>query len=134
MQANPYQQYKEQSLSTLTPGELLVKLYDEIIKQLRIAKLGIEKKDFGSVNNALDKTQTILGTLESSLNMDYEVSKNLRELYIFMAQQLMQANLKKDVGPIDDCLPLVRDLRESFDQADKITRMEKRGTVRSKAV
>lgn len=119
---NPYQQYKEQSLSTLAPGELLVKLYDEMIKQMRIAVLGIEKKDFAKVNDSLVKAQSIVGTLESSLDMQYEVSQNLRQLYIFIAKQLMQANIKKDIGMIEDCIPIVRDMRDSFEQADKITR------------
>ena len=73
--ANPYQQYKEQSLNTLSPGEIVVKLYDELIKQMRISLIGIEKKDYAQVNNALNKAQTIIGTLESSLDMKYEVSK-----------------------------------------------------------
>lgn len=134
MAQNPYQQYKEQSLATLAPGELLVKLYDEMVKQMRIAMLSIEKKDYGAVDKSLEKTQTILHTLDSSLNMQYEVSANLRDLYIFIARQLLQANLKKNPKMIEECVPLVRDLRDAFEQADKITRMQQHATTRSNAV
>lgn len=132
--ANPYQQYKEQSLSTMAPGELLVKLYDELIKQMRIAVLGLERKDFGSVNDSLNKCQTILGTLDSSLNMSYDISQNLRDLYVFMAKQLMDANMKKVAKPINELIPLVRDLRDSFDQAEKSVRKQQRTPVGGKAV
>lgn len=129
---NPYQQYKEQSLSTLTSGELLVKLYDESIKQMRIALNGLEKKDYGVVNESLNKVQTILHTLDSSLNMQYEISANLHDLYIFISKELRDANLKKEGSHIEDCIPLMRELRDSFEQADKITRMQSAG-VRGQA-
>lgn len=122
--ANPYQQYKEQSLSTLTPGELLIKLFDELVKQMTLAKIKIGVKDYGAVNNALVKSQTILNTLANSLDMRYPISKELKSMYAFILQQLLQANLKKDSKIIDDCIPLVRDLRESFDQADKLSRKQ----------
>lgn len=121
---NPYQQYKEQSLSTLTPGELLIKLFDELSKQMTLAKIKINDKDYGAVNNALQKCQTIVNTLSSSLDMRYPISKELRSMYAFISGQLLQANLKKNAKIIEDCLPLVRDLRDSFDQADKISRKQ----------
>lgn len=120
--ANPYQQYKEQSLSTLTQGELLVKLYEELIKQLTLAKIKIPQKDFGAVNNALSKCQVIVNTLSDSLDMRYPISKELREMYIFISHHLLQANLKKDAKMIEDCIPLARDLRDSFEQAEKLSR------------
>lgn len=132
--SNPYQQYKEQSLSTMAPGEILVKLYDETIKQMRIAELGIEKNDLGSLNKALNRAQAILATLEDSLNNDYEVSANLRNLYVFIAKQLLEANVKKDTSYIKECIPLVRELRDSFDQAEKLSRIQQRAIVGGKAV
>ncbi len=122
--ANPYQQYKEQSLSTLTPGELLVKLYEELAKQLTLAKIKINTKDYAAVNAALTKSQTIVATLADSLDMRYPISKELRDMYIFIAQQLLQANLKKDAKIVEDCIPLVRDLRDAFEQANKISRKQ----------
>lgn len=120
--ANPYQQYKEQTLSTLTPGEILVKLYEELAKQLTLAKIKINQNDLGAVNAALTKSQAIVSTLSNSLDMRYPISGELRDMYIFISQHLLQANLKKDSQMVDDCIPLVRDLRDAFEQADKINR------------
>lgn len=119
---NPYQKYKEQSLSTLTQGELLVKLYEELIKQMKLAVMSIEKKSYDTANNALMKCEVILNTLDSSLDTQYELSKNLRDLYIFIAKQVHQGNIKKDIKLIQDCIPLIRDLRDAFDQAEKENR------------
>lgn len=134
MQTNVYQQYKEQSLSTMSPGEILVKLFDELIKQMHIALRGLEKNELGVVNDALTKSTIIVSTLESSLNMKYEISDNLHNLYIFIGQQLIEANEKKEAQPVLDCMSLVRDLRDSFEQADKISRKEQRSNLGRRAV
>ena len=122
MAVNPYQQYKEQSLNTLAPGELLVKLFDELIKQMRLSVIAIGKKDFGMANDALSKAQTIVSTLAGALDMRYPIAKELREMYIFFAKQLHEANLKKDSPTVEAIIPLVKDLRDSFEQAEKISR------------
>lgn len=127
MMNNAYAQYKNQSLSTLTSGELLVKLFDEMIKQCRIAELSIDKNDMVSANASLQKAQTIVSTLAGSLDMRFPISSELRELYIFFAHQLLEANTKKDVKIIAGILPLLKDLRDSFSQADKISRMNTAG-------
>ena len=125
--ANPYQQYKEQVLSTLGPGEILIKLYDELVKQMMIAKIKIDQDDFAAANLAFGKSQTIVTTLADSLDMQFPISGELRQLYIFFAKQLLDANLKKDVEIINDCIMLVKDLREAFSEANKITRRQQAG-------
>jgi flagellar protein FliS len=132
MMNNPYQQYKEQSLSTLAPGELLVRLFDESIKQLRLSCIGIGKKNLGMANDALNKAQTILTTLTTSLDMRYPISQELRDMYVFLIRQIHEANLKKDASLIEGILPLLKDLRDSFDQAEKISRRQQH--VRGRAV
>ena len=120
---NPYQQYKEQSISTLAPGELLVKLFDESIKQMNLAKMAIQNNpDLSVANDCLNKALTIIYTLTTSLDMRFPIANDLRNMYIFIVKQIHTANMKKDVDVIEETLPLIKDLRDSFDQADKINR------------
>ena len=46
MYTKGFQQYKEQSIDTMTPGELLLTLYDELMKRLTRAEIALEKGDF----------------------------------------------------------------------------------------
>ncbi len=132
---NPFAQYKEQSLNTLAPGEVLVKLFDELLKQCRIAVIAIrDKKDLAQANDSLTKSQTIVSTLAASLDMRYPISKELRDMYIFLAQQLLKANLQKDVRIIESCVPIMRDLRDSFEQAEKISRRQQASPVGGRAI
>ena len=46
MYQNGYQQYKMQSVNTMTRGEMLLLLYDELVKRLTKAELALEKEEF----------------------------------------------------------------------------------------
>ena len=56
MAANAYSEYKKQSLQTLTPMEIVVKLYDEAEKQMNIAIMSIDGKNYAAANKSLQKT------------------------------------------------------------------------------
>ena len=122
MPVNPYQQYQRQSVMTMTQGEMLTKLYDEVIKQMSGAKICLTEKDLSGVNNALQKAQRILFYLKSTLDFKYEISGNLDALYDFFIERTVQANLKKDAAMLDEIIPMIEDLRDTFVQADRKAR------------
>lgn len=53
MALNPYQKYQQQSVMTMTPGEMLTRLFDELIKQLSAFKEYNSQKDYALANDAL---------------------------------------------------------------------------------
>lgn len=122
MAQNPYQKYQQQSVMTMTPGEMLLKLYDEVITQLTAAKQFNEEKDIQKANAAFQKAQKILRYLDQTLDPQYEISASLSALYDYFIRRLVDANLHKDNGPIDEVLPMVAELRDTFAQADKASR------------
>lgn len=122
MPVNPYQRYQQQSVMTMTPGEMLLKLYDEVITQLSAVRQFNEEKDYQRSNAALKKAQRILRYLDQTLDPQYEISGSLSALYDYFIRRLVDANLHKDNAPIDEVLPMISDLRDTFAQADKNTR------------
>ena len=113
---NAYSAYEKQSLTTLTPMEIVVKLYDEAERQMNRAIFYIGEKNYESSNNCLKKTQDIVNALRSVLDMDIPISKNLDSLYEFFNRQLIEANVKKDVEIIKELLPMFADLKDAFSQ------------------
>ncbi len=116
MPSNAYSQYKKQSLQTLTPMEIVVKLYDEAEKQMNIAINSIGEKNYEQANKSLQKTQDIVNALRSVLDMSIPMSKDLDALYDFFNRQLVTANMKKDTKMIKELIPLFADLRDAFAQ------------------
>lgn len=122
MALNPYQKYQQQSVMTMTPGEMLTRLYDELIKQLSAFKEYNSQKDYSHANDALQRAQKILRHLNATLDFKYEVSSGLSSLYDYFIRRTVEANLHKDDAPVDEILPMITELRDSFIQADRLAR------------
>ena len=122
MTRNPYAAYKQQSVMTMTPGQMLIAVFDELIKQLKIAQLSFEDNNLSEINRSLLKAQKIITELRTTLNFDYEISKNLNDINNFLNRAIINANVKKDPSELDDVLQIVTELRDAFSEAEKSTR------------
>lgn len=119
MSAYAYDQYQKTTVETISPGKLLIMLYDGMIKNLGRVGEAIENQDVPAAHAGILATQNILVELMATLNMDYKISESLLALYEFMYNQLVEANIKKDSRLILEVQELVIDLRQTWDQAIK---------------
>ena len=55
MNINGYQQYKQQSISTMTKSEMLILLYDESIKRLALAQIALEKENYEQFEDSVTR-------------------------------------------------------------------------------
>lgn len=114
---NPYQQYKENAILTASPEELVLMLYNGIIRFIEEAKGAIEKKDYMAANNSIQRAQDIITELMLTLDMNYDISKNLYSLYDYMLRRLIDANVKKDVTILEEVKGFVIELRDTWSVA-----------------
>lgn len=121
---NQYSQYKKQSVSTMTPVEIVIKLYSEIERQLAIAVKCVEAKDYKKSNAAFIKAEDCIDALREALDMSIPISKNLESLYIFFYKEMVKANVSKDCTEIEKIIPMIADLRDAFTQISQMTREE----------
>ncbi|UNO48797.1 MULTISPECIES: flagellar export chaperone FliS [Alicyclobacillus] len=110
--------YKSTAVQT-SNEKLVVMLYDGWLSALEIAKDAIEAGDLARAHTQLVKAQNIVNELNNTLDMQYEVSKQLRQLYEFFLRQLVEANVQKSVQPIVEQYPIVKGLRDTWEQAIK---------------
>lgn len=125
--SNPYSAYKKQSVTTMTPVEVVIKLYSESERQLAIGVNAIGEKDIAKAHNAFIKAQELLGALRGSLDMDVPVSKNLDQLYAFFQKTAETANMKKDEKSAEEVkkvIPMIAELRDAFTQISQMTKEE----------
>lgn len=115
MNSYAYQAYKNTQVATASPGALILMLFDGAIKFSNQAVKCIEQSDFAGANEKLLRSQDIMSELISSLNMDVgEISNNLYQLYSFVCQLLVQANVEKDAKVINQAVGLLRELRDMW--------------------
>ncbi|KJS15916.1 MAG: flagellar biosynthesis protein FliS [Peptococcaceae bacterium BRH_c4b] len=112
--ANPYQQYKANSINSASPGELTLMLFNGVIKFIKAAIAAVEEKTYEKVNENLISAQDIISYLSSTLNMNYEIAKNLSSLYDFMYSHLVTANIKKDGAAMKEVAELIEGLRDAW--------------------
>lgn len=116
---NGYSQYKTQSLSTMTQGEILIMLYDEVSKRLLRAEMSIETQDWQVFDESLERARKIITELRNSLDMKYDISISLYRMYDFFLFKLAKASASRKVIDIEELKPLVKDLRDAFKEASK---------------
>ncbi|MDW5300033.1 MAG: flagellar export chaperone FliS [Sedimentibacter sp.] len=122
---NPYEQYKRNSINTMTKGELLVLLFDEAIKKLNLSKILMENEDYKNANINIEKCRKIFNYLIVTLVEKYKLSQELSEMYMFFNKELIKASSMKSITNIDNILPMVKDLRNTWAEADKISKTGK---------
>lgn len=123
-QTNAYNAYKQNSVTTASPGELTLMLYNGCLKFLGKAKVAIEQKNIQEKNINLQKSQAIISELMSTLNMDMPIAKQMLPLYEYMNRRLIEANIKSDTSIIDEVEGLVTEFRDTWKEVIKITRQQ----------
>jgi flagellar protein FliS len=124
MAANPYMQYKQAASVTMTPIELLIALYDKCIVETRKAIEFIGQGNFIKAGNSINHVERIVDEFRYALNMKYDISQNLKQLYVWMKQVLINSNLKKDTKALEELIPFFTELRDTFAEASKIAQSE----------
>ena len=121
--------YKQNSVTTASPGELTLMLYNGCLKFLTKAKNSIEDKNIQEKNTNILRAQAIIAELMSTLNMDIEISKQMLPLYQYMNRRLIEANIKNDTAIIDEVIGLTTEFRDTWKQVIQMTRQQQYGNV-----
>lgn len=120
MQQNPYQKFMQQSVTTMTPGQLVVALYDKAITELNKAVYYIEEEpSIPKAHNSIIRVLDIVDTLDSHLKEKYEISKSLAAMYQYFRESLTKANVKKDASILKELIPFFQEIRDAFAEASK---------------
>lgn len=114
-----YQAYKKQSLTTMTQGELLLVLYDELIKRLMRAELALEKQDYQIFDQSIGRSSEIVDYLNSTLDRSISISVELARMYDFFKFYLARIEAGRDGKKIEELKNLVKELRGAFAEAEK---------------
>lgn len=122
MENHGYQHYRdqqEQNILDMKPNELLLALYDGLVKQLLRCDLALKKEDYELLDAAADRSIAILRYLDDTLDMRYPISRELHRLYDFFSYEMNRVKIGRNMDVLNKVRPMITDLRETFRTADR---------------
>jgi len=120
MVANGYNVYKNNSINYASKEQLLLMLVEGAVKFCKIARQAIIDEDIKKANDSLIRTQEIFSELMVSLDTKAgEWAVQLLMVYDFIKQKLIEANMTKNLEIVDEILPLIEDINETWKEAYK---------------
>ncbi len=115
---NPYaspQAYRESSVMTASPAQLVVMLYDGAGRFLRQAELAADEGAWGHALDRLDKAEAIVDELLVTLDPNAgEIADRLQGIYVFCKKLLIEARIEQDASKLARTAALLRELRDAW--------------------
>jgi len=115
--------YKTQQIMTASPEELTLMLYNGAIRFANESIQSIDAGNYEKAHHANIKAQNIIHEFMVTLDMQYDISKQLIALYDFIEYCLIQGNIKRDKTNVIQARDLLTGLRDAWFQAMKQTHM-----------
>ncbi len=129
MTQNIYQKYKQTSVNSASREKLLLMLYEAAIKFTKQAIIACETKNIADRGLYIGKAYDIVMELCNTLNFEVggDIAKNLEQLYMYIMDQLTQANSKADVSCLHNALKVMNTLNDGWVQAIDSLKKQKSG-------
>ncbi|MRX72197.1 flagellar export chaperone FliS [Bacillus lacus] len=124
---NPYQAYQQNSVSTASPGELTLMLYNGCLKFIKQAKLAIQQEQIEERNINILKAQKIVQEFMVTLDMSQDISENMMSMYDYCRTRLIEANIKNDAAILQEVEEHITDFRDAWKQVVQLQRQQQFG-------
>jgi flagellar protein FliS len=117
---NPYanpQAYRQSSVLTASPGQLVVMLYDGVGRFLRQAQAAVAQGSWQDAHERLGRAEAIINELNATLDMDQGlIAQRLEAIYAFCQRCLVEARVERDGEKIGVVVRLFGELRDAWAQ------------------
>jgi len=121
---NAFNTYKSNSVNFASKDQLLLMLVEGAAKFSKIGRQAIVDKDVKKAHENIVKTQNIFYELMATLDASKvgEWAESLMKVYEFIARRLADANIKKSEEIMNEVIPLIDDVRDTWSEAYKRTK------------
>jgi flagellar secretion chaperone FliS len=112
----PTAAYKQQSILTATPGQLVVMLYDGCVRFLHQGAQSMRDGGIAEAGSRLQRAEAIIDELLSTLDLEQGgvIASRLQGIYVFCLRQLMEARVERDPAKVEKVAELLSELRDSW--------------------
>lgn len=126
---NPYATYQNNSVTTSTPGELTLMLYNGCLKFIQQAKKSMDDGNIEEKNKSIQKARAIVTELMLTLDQSIPISENMLILYEFVNNRLIEGNIKNDSALLDEAAGIIKEFRDTWKQVIQINRTKQYADV-----
>lgn len=109
-----YEAYANNKVMMASPAELTLMLYEGAIKFCNIAIVACEQKDIEKAHVNITKVENIIMEFQGTLDHKYPVAKYFDDVYSYIYQRLIEANIKKDKDILEEVLKHLRGMRDTW--------------------
>lgn len=119
---NAAKHYKSVSAQTSVvdadPHRLIQILMENALEKMALAKGFMERNNIHDKGINISLALSIIEALQTSLDKEQggEIAENLYNLYAYMLNTLLEANLQNDVHKIDDVMKVLITIKEGWDK------------------
>lgn len=106
--------------------ELIVIMYDMVQNYLEDALNDFMIENIQGFRENLKKAQRVINNLTSILDMKYEISSNLMNLYLYMNAAIVRSSIRKEAEEINRVLQMIKRLGVAF---EKVSEQDKSGPM-----
>lgn len=130
MNARLAQRYHSDGMS-VTPGpQLVVKLYERLLLDLRRAVTAVDEGSIEASHEQLVHAQDIVFELNLALDVDaWDGGPGLRAIYEHLSAKLVEANVQKSAVLVGECIEVVEPLVEAWQEALVITQTDRQAVA-----
>jgi flagellar protein FliS len=115
---NPYarpQAYREASVMTASPEQLVVMLYDGAGRFLKQAGGSMVEGAWLQAGEKLSRAEAIIDELLATLDMNAgEIAERLQAIYVFCKTRLIEARIERDPVRVEQVAGLLAELRGAW--------------------
>jgi len=123
---NAFNVYKNNSVNYASKEQLLLMLVDGAVKFSKIAREALAEKDIRKSHENLVKVQDIFTELMVSLDQNAgDWAKQIYQVYDFIKTRLFEINIKKDVTMMDELMPVIESIRDTWYEAYEVSKKMK---------
>ena len=101
-------------VSQASKSDLIVILYDIAMESVQDAQAAYREKNDDEYHASLKRAKRVVDELESSLDMQYDISKELFKIYVSMMRFLVKADAGHNLTVMDTVISMLSKLRNSY--------------------
>jgi flagellar protein FliS len=114
--SNPMKAYQRVRITTASPAELVVLLYDGLARFIGLAADAMDEDRFADAGHSFERAVEIIGHLRESLDESVSASivNSLDRTYIFWTRALLRAQIERDVEAARKVVAQVIELSDTW--------------------